>query len=118
MFQSEEKVSKWGMNEESLCTPAQSLAKHTLLSDSQLWSPQVICYYKCRTISATIFLIYKLYQFIDYNKNLLDRYRIARASLVAQMVKNPPAKQESQVQSLGQEDLLEKEMITHASILT
>ena len=27
MFQSEEKVSKWGMNEESLCTPAQSLAK-------------------------------------------------------------------------------------------
>ena len=90
----------------------------TLLSDSQLWSPQVICYYKCRTISATIFLIYKLYQFIDYNKNLLDRYRIARASLVAQMVKNPPAKQESQVQSLVQEDLLEKEMITHASILT
>ena len=31
------------------------------------------------------------------------------ASLVAQLVKNPPAMQETPVQSLGQEDLLEKE---------
>ena len=40
-----------------------------------------------------------------------------RASLGAQMVKNPPAVQETQVQSLGQEDPLEEEMATHASIL-
>ena len=33
------------------------------------------------------------------------------------MVKNPPAKQEKQVQSLGLEDPLEKEMATHSSIL-
>ena len=33
-------------------------------------------------------------------------------------VKNPPAKQEMRVQSLGQEDPLEKEMATHSSILT
>ena len=33
------------------------------------------------------------------------------------MVKNPPAVQETQVQSLGQEDPLEEEMATHASIL-
>ena len=33
------------------------------------------------------------------------------------MVKNLPAKQETEVQSLGQEDLLEKEMTTHTSIL-
>ena len=39
------------------------------------------------------------------------------ASLVAQMVKNPPAMQETWVQSLGQEDPLEKEMATHSSIL-
>ena len=32
-------------------------------------------------------------------------------------VKNPPAKQERRVQSLGREDLLEKEMATHSSIL-
>ena len=39
------------------------------------------------------------------------------ASLVAQMVKNMPAMQETQVQSLGQEDLLEKEMATHSNML-
>ena len=33
------------------------------------------------------------------------------------MVKNVPATQETQVQSLGQEDLLEKEMATHSSTL-
>ena len=40
------------------------------------------------------------------------------ASLIAQMVKNLPAVQQTQVQSLGQEDPLEKEMATHSSILT
>ena len=40
-----------------------------------------------------------------------------RASLVAQMVKNPPAMQETQIPSLGREDPLEKEMATHSSIL-
>ena len=40
-----------------------------------------------------------------------------QASLVAQMVKNLPAVQETWVQSLGQEDLLEKGMDTHSSIL-
>ena len=33
------------------------------------------------------------------------------------MVKNPPAKQEMQVQSLDLKDPLEKEMATHSSIL-
>ena len=33
------------------------------------------------------------------------------------MVKNPPAMQETWVQSLGQEDSLEKEMAIHSSIL-
>ena len=33
------------------------------------------------------------------------------------MVKNLPAMQETRVQSLGQEDPLEKEMATHSSIL-
>ena len=43
----------------------------------------------------------------------------ARASLVAQTVKNLPAMQEIQVQSLnlGQEDPLKKGMATHPSIL-
>ena len=38
-------------------------------------------------------------------------------SLVAQMVKNLPAMQETQVGSLGQENPLEKGMATHSSIL-
>ena len=40
-----------------------------------------------------------------------------RASLVAQLVKNPPALQETSVWSLGGEDSLEKEMATPSSIL-
>ena len=36
---------------------------------------------------------------------------------MAQMVKHLPTMWESQVQSLGWEDLLEKEMATHSSIL-
>ena len=40
------------------------------------------------------------------------------ASLVAQLVKNLPAMQESWVQFLGREDPLENEMPTHSSILT
>ena len=38
-------------------------------------------------------------------------------SLVASMVKNLPAMQETWVQSLGQEDPLEKEMTPYSSIL-
>ena len=40
----------------------------------------------------------------------------SQASLVAQMVKNLPAMQETQVQSLGQEDPLGKRMATHSSL--
>ena len=39
------------------------------------------------------------------------------ASLAAQMVKNQPAMQDIRVQSLGQEDPLEKGMAIHFSIL-
>ena len=37
---------------------------------------------------------------------------------MAQTVKNLPAMQETQIQSLGQKDPLEKGMATHSSILT
>ena len=42
---------------------------------------------------------------------------LERASLVAQLVKNLPAKQETRVRSLGWEKTLEKEMPTHSSNL-
>ena len=40
-----------------------------------------------------------------------------RASLVAQLLQNPPAMWETWVQSLGWEDPLEKGTATHSSIL-
>ena len=42
---------------------------------------------------------------------------VRRASLEAQLVKNPPAMQETWVQSLDREDALEKGMATHFRIL-
>ena len=44
-------------------------------------------------------------------------YHYNRASLIAQLVKNLPAIQETWVLFLGQEDPLEKEMATYSSIL-
>ena len=50
--------------------------------------------------------------------NIFDIANIkSRASLVDQLVKNPPAIQEIWVQSLGWEDPLEKGTATHSSIL-
>ena len=42
---------------------------------------------------------------------------LLRGSLVAQMVRNLSARQDTWVQSLGQEDALKKGMVTHSSIL-
>ena len=42
---------------------------------------------------------------------------LRQVSLMAQMVKNLPAVQETRVQSLGWEDPLEKGMATHSNIL-
>ena len=48
---------------------------------------------------------------------LVQMHIASRASLGAQMVKNLPAMRETQVQSLGQEDSLEKWMATHSNVL-
>ena len=44
-------------------------------------------------------------------------FALENISLVAQTVKRLPTMQETRVQSVGWEDLLEKEMATHSSIL-
>ena len=63
------------------------------------------------------FLIVALFKFFIIHMCVhIDIY--IWASLVAQMVKNLPEKQETQVQSLGWEDPLKKEMTTNSSILT
>ena len=50
-------------------------------------------------------------------KSIYASLYVDRASLIVQLVKNLPAMQETQVQFLVWEDLLEKEMATHSSIL-
>ena len=42
---------------------------------------------------------------------------LKKASLLAQLVKNLPAMQDTQVRFLGEEDPLKKEMATHSNIL-
>ena len=49
--------------------------------------------------------------------HIITIYGKSGASLVAQLVKNPPTMQETWVRSLGWEDPLEKEMATHFSTL-
>ena len=48
---------------------------------------------------------------------LIEIWKTELTSLVAQMVKHLPIMWETRVQSLGWEDLLDKEMATHYSIL-
>ena len=52
-----------------------------------------------------------------YSTGTYIQHPVIRTSLVAQMVKDLPTMWETRVQSLGQEDLLEKEMATHSSTL-
>ena len=58
-----------------------------------------------------------LYMFCVIFINCLEVCDYLRTSLVAQMVKRLPTMRETQVQSLGWEDPLEKEMATHSSTL-
>ena len=53
----------------------------------------------------------------NLNISLFSYIVVSMTSLVAQTVKCLPTMQETWVQSLGWEDLLEKEMATHSSIL-
>ena len=53
----------------------------------------------------------------ESKRTLKSDYTPVRASLVAQLVKNPPAVQETPVQFLGREDPLEEGMATHSGIL-
>ena len=69
--------------------------------------------------SATIYqsISYHLFIFSHHLEFLYVPHLLLGASLVAQTVKHLPAMQETQVQSLGREDPLEKEMATHSSTL-
>ena len=54
---------------------------------------------------------------VHQSESAVFTYISPGASLVAQLVKNPPAMQETSVRSLGWEDPLEEGMETYSSIL-
>ena len=60
--------------------------------------------------------VYKMFAFL-LSVSIWGIIMCSRASLVAQRLKHLPPMRETQVQSLGREDPLEKEMVTHSSIL-
>ena len=66
---------------------------------------------------STLPLLYKWSNKPGLQPMCLQKFTEYRASLVARLVKNPPAMQETWVQSLGWEDPLEKGKATHSSIL-
>ena len=66
------------------------------------------------TISWSLFKLMSIESVMPSNHLILCH--TLGTSLVAQMVKRLPAIRETQVRSLGWEDLLEKEMATHSSI--
>ena len=63
-----------------------------------------------------IFLRSKITVDCDCSHEIKSCLLLGRTSIVAQMVKNLPAVQETWVRSPGQEEHLEKEMTTHSSI--
>ena len=81
--------------------------KSSTLISKDTTSPTISIYFlesDCLNSNSSI-TIYNVYGFTHFD------------SLVAQRVKIPPAMQETRVWPLGQEDPLEKEMVTHSSIL-
>ena len=69
------------------------------------------CNFKGKVSKFFLFLYHNFYSNLNY-------FAVTKKDFaIAQMVKNLPAVQETWVQSLGQEDSLEKGMATHSSIL-
>ena len=71
----------------------------------------VLHYFYTIFLYLSLFSESSFYTLFDYSKLFIW------TSLAVQMVKNLPAMWETQVQSLGQEDPLEKGMATHSSVL-
>ena len=75
-------------------------------------STQVLCPF----FNLIVYFAVELYEILMYFW-ILTSYPNKWGFPLAQMVKNLPALHETWVQSLSQEDPLEKEMVTHSSIL-
>ena len=102
---------------------------NTFIKKKISWKVQIMQKRKSQNsscITTTINILTYFSSYLNIVKHLLDLrifliwgfpYVELYPSLVAQMVKNLPAMKQTQVQSLAWEDILEKEMATHSSIL-
>ena len=94
-------------NDGHLCIPLKAWASHS----AEDYSSAKRTYYKTGVIQRLAWFLYK------DDRRIREALHILVASQVTFVVKNPPAKQKTWVQSLGLEDPLEKEIATHSSIL-
>ena len=69
------------------------------------------------SLGPSVLLQTAIFHSFFYNSNISLYIYILGASLIALVVKNLPAMQDTQVRFLGWEDPLEKEMAIHSSIL-
>ena len=84
----------------------EDLSQHQNIGKSLLWGTIVFKVYFTSMVPNSSVV-----------NNIIKLLKPNRASLVAQMVKNLPAMQDTQVEYLGWEDPLEKGMATYSSIL-
>ena len=87
------------------CTISQSLLKLTSIESVMQFNPLILCflfYFGLQAFPASG--SFPMSQFFTSGHHIIKN----KASLVAQLVKNPPAMQETWVRSLGWEDPLEK----------
>ena len=111
--------SKWSINvslyyKHSRVLHYPTSAYFSSFFDCSFHSFQLFWAFICSSISFSLFCLQAmlLIFFVEFSS-----LTFPRASLVAQLVKNLPAVQETQVWFLGREDPLEKEMATHSGIL-
>ena len=103
----------------SLCYVSLLIWWITLMLDypTKLWCCVILLIYFWTWFPTILWRIFAFFKgvVLIYSFHLL--YYLCWAFLVTQTVKNLPAMQETEVQSLGQEDPLEKGMAPHSSIL-
>ena len=106
-----------------LCSPTRALSLHCLDLNTT-GSPDVprcvfIWYFSQLWIIKVSYIVLGWGEGGEFHitRVLCMRGLFSWASLIAWLVKNPPAMQETPVQLLGREDSLEKRLATHSSIL-
>ena len=91
-----------------------------MCTDPNLVNMCFFCYFVILRQSDNYSIYLTTFFIVGFESSLwfiLKLFALLKASLVAQMVKNPPVMQETWVQPLGWEDPLERGMATHSSIL-